>query len=101
MNNESPKPLWVSTEAAAKALHIGKSTLRELQKNELEPGLHWTYLTGRPNSPIGWSLPAITEWQSASTQRIVAEQKQAKQKRIERIESFDDADLVSPQEGEA
>ena len=101
MNNERPAPLWVSTDDAATALNLGKSTLRELQKNELEPGLHWTYLTGRPNSPIGWSLPAMTEWQRDSTKRIVAEQLAAKQQRLARIETYDSPNSITPAEGEA
>ena len=61
MSYEDLNPIWVKTEDAAKALSLGKSTLRELQRTELEPGLHWIYLTGRANGPIGWSLPAMTE----------------------------------------
>ena len=93
-------PIWVSTEDAAAALHIGKSTLRELQRSELEPGVHWTYLTGRANGPIGWSLPAMTDWQKTSTQRIVAEQLAAKQQRLAKIEVYDSADRITPTEAE-
>ena len=100
MSYEDPNPIWVKTEDAAKALSLGKSTLRELQKNELKPGLHWAYLTGRANGPIGWSLSAMTQWQKVETQRIVSEQLAAKQQRLERIETFDDADLVTPTEAQ-
>ncbi len=100
MSYEDLNPIWVKTEDAAKALSLGKSTLRELQKNELKPGLHWAYLTGRANGPIGWSLSAMTQWQKVETQRIVSEQLAAKQQRLERIETFDDADLVTPSEAQ-
>ncbi len=100
MSYEDLNPIWVKTEDAAKALSLGKSTLRELQKNELKPGLHWAYLTGRANGPIGWSLSAMTQWQKVETQRIVSEQLAAKQQRLERIETFDDADLVTPTEAQ-
>jgi len=100
MSYEDLNPIWVKTEDAAKALSLGKSTLRELQKNELKPGLHWAYLTGRANGPIGWSLSALTQWQKVETQRIVSEQLAAKQQRLERIETFDDADLVTPTEAQ-
>lgn len=92
MAKEELNPIWVKTEDAAKALNLGQSTLRELQRSELEPGHHWTYLTGRPNSPIGWSLPAMTEWQAASTRRIVAEQERVKKERIAKIEDYDAAE---------
>lgn len=100
MSYEDLNPIWVKTEDAAKALSLGKSTLRELQKNELKPGLHWAYLTGWANGPIGWSLSAMTQWQKVETQRIVSEQLAAKQQRLERIETFDDADLVTPTEAQ-
>ncbi len=89
-------PIWVSTEDAAKALNLGKSTLRELQRSELEPGLHWIYLTGRANGPIGWSLAAMAEWQADSTRRIVAEQEKAKQKRIAKIEDYAVDSSITP-----
>ena len=89
-------PIWVSTEDAAKALNLGKSTLRELQRSELEPGLHWIYASGRANGPIGWSLPAMTEWQRDSTKRIVAEQEKAKQKRIAKIEDYAVDSSITP-----
>ena len=101
MSYEDLNPIWVKTEDAAKALSLGKSTLRELQRTELEPGLHWIYLTGRANGPIGWSLAAMAEWQADSTRRIVAEQEKAKQKRIARIETYDAADRITPTEAEA
>ena len=101
MSYEDLNPIWVKTEDAAKALSLGKSTLRELQKNELKPGLHWAYLTGRANGPIGWSLTAMAEWQTAATKRIVAEQAKAKQKRIARIETYDASASVTPAEGKA
>ncbi len=91
MAQEDLNPIWVKTEDAAKALNLGQSTLRELQRSELTAGIHWAYVTGRPNGPIGWSLPAMTEWQTAATKRIVAEQEKAKQKRIARIEDYDAA----------
>ena len=100
MSYEDLNPIWVKTEDAAKALSLGKSTLRELQRTELEPGLHWIYLTGRANGPIGWSLAALVEWQTAATKRIVAEQARAKEKRIARIEDYDAADGVTPREAE-
>ena len=101
MSYEDLNPIWVKTEDAAKALSLGKSTLRELQRTELEPGLHWIYLSGRANGPIGWSLPAMAEWQTAATKRIVAEQAKAKQKRIARIETYDASVSITPAEGKA
>ena len=92
MAKEVLNPIWVKTEDAAKALNLGQSTLRELQRTKLEPGLHWIYLTGRANGPIGWSLPAMTEWQAASTRRIVAEQERVKKERIAKIEDYDAAE---------
>ncbi len=100
MKKEEPKPIWVKTETAATALSLGQSTLRELQRTELTAGVHWTYLTGRANGPIGWSLAALVAWQKAETQRIVAEQAKAKEKRIARIETYDAADGVTPTQGQ-
>jgi len=96
MSYEDLNPIWVKTEDAAKALSLGKSTLRELQRTELEPGLHWIYLTGRANGPIGWSLAAMAEWQADSTRRIVAEQEKAKQKRIAKIEDYAVDSSITP-----
>ncbi len=101
MKKEEPKPIWVKTETAATALSLGQSTLRELQRTELTAGVHWTYLTGRANGPIGWSLAALVAWQKAETQRIVAEQAKAKEKRIARIETYDASASVTPAEGKA
>ena len=100
MAKEDLNPIWVKTEDAAKALNLGQSTLRELQRTKLEPGLHWIYLTGRANGPIGWSLPAMTEWQTAATKRIVGEQLAAKQERIAKIDDYDSADRITSNEGE-
>ena len=100
MSYEDPNPIWVKTEDAAKALSLGKSTLRELQRTELEPGLHWIYLTGRANGPIGWSLAAMAEWQADSTRRIVAEQEKAKQKRIAKIEDYAVDSSITPTQEE-
>ena len=96
MAQEDLNPIWVKTEDAAKALNLGKSTLRELQRTELTAGVHWAYVTGRPNGPVGWSLPALVEWQTAATKRIVAEQLAARQERIAKIEDYDAADGVTP-----
>ena len=101
MSYEDPNPIWVKTEDAAKALNLGQSTLRELQRTELVAGHHWIYLTGRANGPIGWSLAALVEWQTAATKRIVAEQARAKEKRIAKIEDYDAADRVTPTEADS
>ena len=100
MAKEDLSPIWVSTDDAATALNLGKSTLRELQRTELTAGIHWAYVTGRPNGPIGWSLAAMAAWQTAATKRIVAEQLAARQERIAKIEDYDAADRVTPAEAE-
>ena len=96
MAKEDLSPIWAKTEDAAKALSLGQSTLRELQRTELVAGHHWIYLTGRANGPIGWSLAAMAAWQAESTRRIVAEQLAARQERIAKIEDYDAADGVTP-----
>ena len=96
MSYEDPNPIWVKTEDAAKALNLGQSTLRELQRTELVAGHHWIYLTGRANGPIGWSLAALVEWQTAATKRIVAEQARAKEKRIAKIEDYAVDSSITP-----
>ncbi len=96
MSYEDPNPIWVKTEDAAKALNLGQSTLRELQRSELTAGIHWVYVSGRPSGPIGWSLAAMAAWQAESTRRIVAEQLAARQERIAKIEDYDAADGVTP-----
>ena len=93
-------PIWVSTEDAAKALNLGQSTLRELQRSELTAGIHWIYSTGRAGGPIGWSLTALAEWQTAATKRIVAEQAKAKQKRIAKIEDYAVDSSITPTQEE-
>ena len=100
MSYEDPNPIWVKTEDAAKALNLGQSTLRELQRSELTAGIHWVYVSGRPSGPIGWSLAAMAEWQAESTRRIVAEQEKVKQQRLARIEDYGSADGVMPTQDE-
>ncbi len=100
MAKEDLNPIWVKTEDAAKALNLGQSTLRELQRSELTAGIHWVYVSGRPSGPIGWSLAAMAEWQADSTRRIVAEQEKAKQKRIAKIEDYAVDSSITPTQEE-
>ena len=92
INHENP--IWVSTAVAAKALNLGKTTLKELQRSErIKPGVHWAYLTGRRNGPVGWSIPAMAAWQCAATKKVVEDQKKVHQQRLEQIETYDSLDL--------
>ena len=64
--------VWTPPAEAAKQLHIGESTLRVLKRTELKAGTHWCWLTGRPNGPIGYNVPAIREWQRQKTLKAAA-----------------------------
>mgnify|MGYP003326513783 FL=1 len=91
MNNQEE---WVPADLAAKSTGIGLSTLRALQSaRELEPGVHWIYQTGKPQSPVLWNAPAIRAWQIESTRKIAAsqdlERTKAARARADRIEIFD------------
>ena len=93
MNNQEE---WVPADLAAKSTGIGLSTLRALQSaRELEPGVHWIYQTGKPQSPVLWNAPAIRAWQIESTRKIAAsqdlERTKAARARADRIEIFDES----------
>jgi len=47
-----------------------KTALWSLQKNELEPGKHWVYLTGKERGSVGWDIDAIAAWQREQTAAI-------------------------------
>ena len=51
-------------------LGIGRTALWSLQKNDLEPGKHWVYLTGKEKGVVGWDIPAIADWQREQTAAI-------------------------------
>ena len=77
--------LWVSAQEAADALGLSATRLRQLQAaRQLEPGIHWVYLTGTKGGPVGWSIDAIRQWQVEATQAIANESRQ----KAAAIESF-------------
>ena len=96
------QPIWATTEEAAAALQMGKSTLWALHRGEeLTAGQHWIYRTGKPKSPVGWSIPALKQWQIEKTKRITKARKQATAIKAAEVESFDEPDAVTPNEAES
>jgi len=95
------QPIWATTEEAAAALQMGKSTLWALHRGgELTAGQDWIYLTGKPKSPVGWSIPALKQWQIEKTKRITKARKQATAIKAAEVESFDEPDSVTPTDEE-
>ena len=90
------QPIWATTEEAAAALQMGKSTLWALHRGEeLTAGQHWIYLTGKPKSPVGWSIPALKQWQIDKTKQITKARKLAIERKAAEVESFDEPDSVT------
>ena len=65
--------VWTPVAEAAEQLHLGESTLRAMKRTELKAGVHWAWLTGRPNGPVGYNVDAIREWQREKTLEVIAE----------------------------
>ena len=81
---------------------MGKSTLWALHRGEeLTAGQHWIYLTGKPKSPVGWSIPALKQWQIEKTKLITKARKQATASKAAEVESFYEPDSVTPNEAES
>ena len=55
-----------------------------MQKNVLEPGKHWVYLTSKERGVIGWDISAIADWQREQTAAIA----QAVKGKAAAIESY-------------
>ena len=68
--NQQPTKVWATCDEACDALGIGRTALWSLQKNDLEPGTHWAYLTGKPKGVVGWDVAAIADWQREQTAAI-------------------------------
>ena len=65
------KRIWHSVAEAAEILGISASKLWALKgEGLLEVGKHWVYLSGRKNSPVGWSVDAIHAWQIEQSIKI-------------------------------
>ena len=93
---------WFPIAVTAKAVLLGASTLRALQRDgQLIGGKHWVYLNGKRNGPVGWDPQAIAEWQSEQTQKVIASQKQSTTEKAAAIELFDEPDAVTPIEAGA
>ena len=76
---------WVGIAEASKACGISATILRSLQKSgELPAGSAWIWVTGRQGGPLGWSIPAIQEWQVQQTLAIEGLTKA----KAEAVESF-------------
>ena len=77
---------WVGIEAAAEAVSISPTTLRQLQRSgELPPGEAWVWLTGTAGGPIGWNIDRIKSWQVQRTKDLQA----AVKEKAAAVESFD------------
>lgn len=82
--NQQPTKVWATFSEACNALGIGRTALWSLQKNGLEPGKHWVYLTGKEKGVVGWDIPAIADWQREQTAAIA----QAIKDKAAAIETF-------------
>ncbi len=81
------KPLWASTEEASTATGLSRSRLMAMKATkELTAGKHWVYLSGKKNSPIGWDVSKIRDWQIEQA-KFVSE---ANEKAAAEIEEFAD-----------
>ena len=68
---EKTNSLWASTEEVCSAIGIGRTRLMDLKASgDLVAGKHWVYRSGRRNSPIGWDIDAIRDWQRIKSQEI-------------------------------
>jgi|TARA_X000001036_G_C20591816_1_gene771124 hypothetical protein len=68
---EKSRSLWASTEEVCNAIGIGRTRLMDLKASgDLVAGKHWVYRSGRRNSPIGWDIDAIRDWQRIKSQEI-------------------------------
>ena len=65
MNYLSP---WVQEKEAAKFLGLSICTLQRFRRSgKLEPGTHWIYITGKPQSPVQYDLEAVRDVQRRLT----------------------------------
>ena len=65
MNYPSP---WVQEKEAAKFLGLSVCTLQRFRRSgKLEPGTHWIYITGKPQSPVQYDLEAVRDVQRRLT----------------------------------
>ena len=80
------KPL-ASTEEASISTGISRSRLMAMKASgELTAGKHWVYFSGKKNSPIGWDVSKIRDWQIEQA-KFVSE---ANEKAAAEIEEFAD-----------
>ena len=80
------KPL-ASTEEASISTGISRSRLMAMKASgELTAGKHWVYFSGKKNSPIGWDVSKIRDWQIEQA-RFLSE---ANEKAAAEIEEFAD-----------
>ena len=80
------KPL-ASTDEASISTGISRSRLMAMKASgELTAGKHWIYFSGKKNSPIGWDVSKIRDWQIDQA-KIVSE---ANEKAAAEIEEFAD-----------
>ena len=64
----SRQPFWTRTKEVCIATGISRSCLLAMKASgELIAGKHWVYLSGKMNSPIGWDLDEIRDWQIQQT----------------------------------
>ena len=81
-----PNKFWASTAEACTALRIGRTRLMELKgAGDLIGGKHWVHPSGKPNTPIGWDLEAVREWQVEKAKELAEAAAQA----AEEIETFE------------
>jgi hypothetical protein len=58
---------WQPTDRAIDLLGISRSTIHDLKRRELQPGLHWIYSTGNRSGALLWDVTAIRQWQIERT----------------------------------
>ena len=79
------KRIWHSVAETADILGISASKLWALKGDGLlVVGKHWVYLSGKKNSPVGWSVDAIHAWQIEQSIKV----SEAPIKAAEEIEDY-------------
>jgi hypothetical protein len=79
------KRRWYSVAETAEISGISASKLWSLKGDGLlVVGKHWVYLSGKKNSPVGWSVDAIHAWQIEQSIKVV----EAPIKAAEEIEDY-------------
>ena len=89
---------WVHEPQAADLLAIKQGTLRTMRRDgRLTPGDHFIFATGTAGGPVTYNVAAIRQSMAERTVEMVqAEARrrvEAKQRRREAVETFDDAGL--------